>query len=751
MRGFGLVIALAVLAEAEELTNSGDSWVRENGPGSSFAGDLISVWNTVGGDRRYGVVSFDLTALTEPVTEVSLSLWSAAFGFSDDAVPMKQTAIAIDPDGIDSDSATWDQVDAATTLHTFEGLGGLEIGAPASDAALDGVFIDSMGTAADVEFVESVRTGAGTLMVVLIADEADGESHRASWGDGEFNGEDALLTTNSDVEVSDDPSLVVEGTLAFGVVNQGEGPFIQNLTIGNTGAVEILNISTASFDGPNAAQFGVPDGTFPLQINPGESAEVEITFAPGVAGFFEATLELASDDPSDGIVLIALTGTSEAPSTAVTVTNNGDSWVRESGPDAAFPADLISVWSASSSDGARRYGVLSFDLSSLTEPVGGVSLSLWSAIHGFSDDAIPLKQTAIAIDPAGIDPDAATWNQVAAASVLHTFESLGAYDIAATNSDPALQDVFLESAGSAADAAFVDSVRAGSGALMIVMISDPEGTNFSNSWGDGELNGEDAFLSIEPGTRLQIQVGYDEGSDEFSISWESKMGLLYNVRSETDLSIDPGTWPIFDNLESIPADPSGTTIVTFPLPGDADRFFVVEQFPAPPVSVFSESFDEAGPDLPADWTTGTGPGDTGTTVWELGVPAVVGPPAAKSAPNCVGTNLSADYGLDSDILLRTPPIDLTTASSATLSFQQFTDIEEGFDFGTVSLLDADDDSELAVLLDAIDGVTADWSKVTRPIPPAALGHTIKIEFRFQADDVSSFAGWYLDDLEVTVP
>ena len=45
-----------------------------------------------------------------------------------------------------------------------------------------------------------------------------------------------------------------------------------------------------------------------------------------------------------------------------------------------------------------------------------------------------------------------------------------------------------------------------------------------------------------------------------------------------------------------------------------------------------------------------------------------GPGAAGSTPNCAPTNLSGIYGVDSDIYLRTPAIDLTTASGATLNF-----------------------------------------------------------------------------------
>ena len=70
-------------------------------------------------------------------------------------------------------------------------------------------------------------------------------------------------------------------------------------------------------------------------------------------------------------------------------------------------------------------------------------------------------------------------------------------------------------------------------------------------------------------------------------------------------------------------------------------------------------------------------------------PTVVGPASANSGANCFGTNLSADYANLSDLWLRSPPIDLTAAAGATLNFSHYVDIEEGFDFGEVRLLDAD--------------------------------------------------------------
>ena len=66
------------------------------------------------------------------------------------------------------------------------------------------------------------------------------------------------------------------------------------------------------------------------------------------------------------------------------------------------------------------------------------------------------------------------------------------------------------------------------------------------------------------------------------------------------------------------------------------------------------------------------------------------PLAAKSAPNCYATNLTADYGVSSNTWLRTPSIDLTTATAATLVFQHWVDIDDLFlgESGTVRVLDA---------------------------------------------------------------
>ena len=137
--------------------------------------------------------------------------------------------------------------------------------------------------------------------------------------------------------------------------------------------------------------------------------------------------------------------------------------------------------------------------------------------------------------------------------------------------------------------------------------------------------------------------------------------------------------------------------------------------------------------------------------WELGTPGAPGPVAAFSPTNCFGTNLTGNYGLNANVWLRSPAIDLTTAGGATLHYMEFKDIETGFDFGTITVLDAADNSVIEVVTDTVDDFTTDWEAVSKKLPGTALGKVIKIEFRLQSDELENFAGWYIDDFNVTVP
>ena len=260
----------------------------------------------------------------------------------------------------------------------------------------------------------------------------------------------------------------------------------------------------------------------------------------------------------------------------------------------------------------------------------------------------------------------------------------------------------------------------------------------------------DAYLEATLGKPPVLNLSVSTAGQDLIFEWESTPGATYNLSSTADLSADVATWDLVQG--DIAATPPTNTLA-LPRPGDNTRFYRMVKFPPPPVTVFSENFD-SGPSLPGGWLNGANaPGDTGTTIWEVGNPGAgspTGPPAARSAPNCAGTNIGSDYGLNTDIWLRTPgTIDLTTATEATLTFQQFRDIETGFDLGSIRILRATDDTQLGVdLLNPVDG-SGGWEEVSVALPPEAVGEVVKVEFRFQADEIQAQAGWYIDDVAVT--
>ena len=41
-----------------------------------------------------------------------------------------------------------------------------------------------------------------------------------------------------------------------------------------------------------------------------------------------------------------------------------------------------------------------------------------------------------------------------------------------------------------------------------------------------------------------------------------------------------------------------------------------------------------------------------------------------------------------------------------------------------------------------------WKKVSKPLPPEALGRTIRIEFQLESDTIINEAGWSIDDVMI---
>ena len=282
-----------------------------------------------------------------------------------------------------------------------------------------------------------------------------------------------------------------------------------------------------------------------------------------------------------------------------------------------------------------------------------------------------------------------------------------------------------------------ESWRNGDVDYMLFDISGQTGDVFTvwgendSRWGDQGMGG----VFFDPtGGPSGPRFSVERSGDELLFNWDSTGGKLYNLRSEVPGAIppdpggianDPSEWPIFDGHQNIAATPPENTLM-IPYPADPTRLFVIEEFNAPPVAILSDDFESGI----GDWTIGSD-GDAGTA-WEIGEPTV-GPPAANSGLNCWGTNLGAEYAINANVWLRSPAIDLTNAGGATLNLAQFVDVEEGFDFGTISVLDAADDSVLAVIDDAVDGAAVEWDDVNE-VPPrrrSRQGHQDRVPPQFR--------------------
>ncbi len=171
-------------------------------------------------------------------------------------------------------------------------------------------------------------------------------------------------------------------------------------------------------------------------------------------------------------------------------------------------------------------------------------------------------------------------------------------------------------------------------------------------------------------------------------------------------------------------------------------------FPQDADTLFFEDFEDAAA-AEAAWTSG---GDENN--WEVGVP-VAGPGDAVSGDNVAATGLDDTYAAHTNAWFRSPAIDLNGVQSGTLSFWEYTDVDdEGVEFHstTVSILDAQtlevvDDGELSRDADQ----TGEWRFRELDLPPDAFGREIVVEFRLESDGAfaDTHQGWFIDDVEVT--
>ena len=182
----------------------------------------------------------------------------------------------------------------------------------------------------------------------------------------------------------------------------------------------------------------------------------------------------------------------------------GDIWLREVAPDTTYENDWVSVWSSTSGEGARRYGVIEWDVSSLAgQPLLDASISLWSA-DDFSGTSYPVKMGGSVIDTSGgTAAIGLTWNTLNSEhpGLGTPLETLGRYDVGAPNDDPdnLLGKYVADGGASAADlAAIAAAADSASGLLTVLFVADEDGS-YQGDWGDGANAGGPGYRDEFPG------------------------------------------------------------------------------------------------------------------------------------------------------------------------------------------------------------------------------------------------------------
>jgi len=168
--------------------------------------------------------------------------------------------------------------------------------------------------------------------------------------------------------------------------------------------------------------------------------------------------------------------------------------------------------------------------------------------------------------------------------------------------------------------------------------------------------------------------------------------------------------------------------------------------------VHSEDFEVSNGSLTAE------PFEDG---WEWGEPEM----GAASGERAWGTRLDRPYPEMAEFYLYTPVIDLEDVGTAWFSFNHYLECERGFDGGRLEV--STDGGERWALVEprggypyagifALDegpgftGVTDGWQPVTFDLADYT-GQRILVRFVFKSDESWSFAGWFIDDIQLTSP
>jgi len=147
----------------------------------------------------------------------------------------------------------------------------------------------SAGAAAAKLTITSNATSGGTMQIAVSGTGTAASSSSSTTG--------AVLSVNS-------------ATIAFGSISLNT-PATQSLTLSSTGS-SAVTVSGATVTGTG---FTLAGGTFPITLNPGQSAVLNVQFDPTATGAAAGQVTIASNSTGGATTLVALTGTGVSSST----------------------------------------------------------------------------------------------------------------------------------------------------------------------------------------------------------------------------------------------------------------------------------------------------------------------------------------------------------------------------------------------------------------------------------------------------
>jgi len=520
----GILLASPVVANpvaAIEIPAGGDIWIRESHPDSIYDGDGVTVWSTAKGDKRYGIITFDLSSFAGgAIVAATLELYSAVHGWSDYDTPILQSAYVITDTGTAAGSLTWNlyMSEKDATKVALESLGYYDLPAASGDPAQQDQWISSDASVNDLALIQAELDGDGRLTLVMIADESD--VYGQTWGDGELLGEDARLTLFTVTGWDGGP--VTNLSPADGATDVSPEAVLDwqvNLLDYNDPPHYTVYIDTDS--DPN-------DGTI-VNINDEDITvyDPNLTFTTS----YWWRVDVTDSNGGEPIIYTGDTWTFTTPETAqISVETEG--WLREQ-TDSFYEDDGLNIYNSLISSGdQRRISLLEFDLSSLAPgPYSSVTLDLYS-MEEWSSAAYPVVSEAFIVEMGGNPIEDLTWTSYFSIydPIIDPLDTLGAYDYGSIATEPTAYDTYVTSIGSAADLGKVLAEKTGDNKLTIVIKAVETGYEVRADWEDDVNFGNRAFLTFVPLTEQAYSpTPYDEATDinrQTSLSWQPGLDAI---------------------------------------------------------------------------------------------------------------------------------------------------------------------------------------------------------------------------------